>query len=287
MRRRDGEGYDASLDAAYRGSDARAALAGASPQGVVTGYAGKGKAKARVVCQAFVDGAGGGRVLQPGPPRLVGGSAAFFGVTEATQHLWQQARTEGRDWFYLDNAYFDVARGRMFRAVRNAAQASGCEPPDWARWGALGVPIQPWRRQGRHVLLIAQSPTHMRVVAGQPGHWWRDALELLKRHTDREVVVRGWRSDKRALATTLGQALRDCWALVTWSSAAANEALLAGVPVFCAGPCAASPLGLADLARIESPIYPEGRATWAAALAGRQWTLDELRQGLAWHALHS
>ena len=287
MRRSEGEGYDASLEAARGFLERMSSPDGAALHGVVTGYAGKGKAKARVVCQAFVEGAGGGRVLQPAPPRLAAGAAAFFGVTEATRHLWQQARREGRDWFYLDNAYFDVARGRMFRAVRNAAQASGREPPDWPRWAALGVRIQPWRRHGRRVVLIAQSATHMRVVAGQAGDWWRDAHALLRRHTDREIVVRGWRSDKRALAATLADALRDCWALVTWSSAAANEALLAGVPVFTAGPCAASPLGLADLTRIESPIYPEGRAAWAAALAGRQWTLDELRQGLAWHVLHA
>lgn len=253
----------------------------------VTGYAAAGKAKARVVCQAFVDGAGGGQVRQPAPRTLAAGAAVFFGVTEATQHLWQQARSERRDWFYLDNAYFDVARGRLFRATRNTAQSSGSEPPDWARWGALGVRIQPWRRHGRHVLLIAQSQTHMRVVAGQSANWWREAQALLQRHTDRPIIVRGWRADKRALAATLAQDLQDCWALVTWSSAAANEALLAGVPVFAAGSCAASALGQSDLARIESPIYPDGRATWAAALAGRQWTLDELRQGTAWHTLHA
>jgi hypothetical protein len=288
LRGADRDGYDASLDASelHRWSSLAAAPVDGGG-GAVTGYAGPGKAKARVVCQAFVDGAGGGRVYQPPTRSLAAGGAAFFGVTEATQHLWNQARRQGRDWFYLDNAYFDAARGRMLRATRNAVQASGREPPDWGRWAALDIRIQPWRRQGRHVLLIAQSQTHMQFVAGQRASWWRDALELLRRHTDREIVVRGWRSDKRALAATLAEALRDCWALVTWSSAAANEALVAGVPVFAAGPCAASPMALDDLTRIETPIYPEGRAVWGAALAGRQWTLDEMRSGLAWHTLHA
>ena len=60
-----------------------------------------------------------------------------------------------------------------------------------------------------------------------------------------------------------------------------------GVPVFAAGPCAASTMALPDLTRIETPIYPDGRAAWAAALAGHQWTIDEMRAGLAWHALHA
>jgi len=282
-------GYDASLDACafHPGAVDRSFGDSMASPGAVTGYAGPGKDKARLVCQAFVEGAGGGKVWQPAPRSLGPGGAAFFGVTEATEHLWKQARAEQRDWFYLDNAYFDAARGRMLRATRNATQASGFEPPDWPRWAALGVPIRPWRRHGRHVLLVAQSQTHMRCVAGQRGNWWREALELLRRHTDREIVVRGWRSNKRALAATLTEALHDCWALVTWSSAAANEALLAGVPVFTAGRCAASPLGLADLTRIETPVYPDDRVRWAAALAGRQWTLEEMRAGMAWHALHA
>ncbi len=279
-------GYDATLDAVEAVEFDRAAAA-PSASGAVVGYAGIGKAKARFVCQAFVDGSGGGAVHQPPPRRLRPGAAAFFGVTEATQHLWRQAQAERRDWYYLDNAYFDAARGRAFRATRNAVQASGDEAPDWPRFARLGLRIAPWRRSGRHVLVVAQSQTYMRVVAGTRGSWWRDALELLALHTDREIVVRGWRSNKPALAATLADALGDCWALVTWSSAAANEALLAGVPVFAAGPCAASALALSDLRRIESPICPDGRARWAAALAGRQWTLEELRDGTAWRTLQS
>jgi hypothetical protein len=75
--------------------------------------------------------------------------------------------------------------------------------------------------------------------------------------------------------------------LVTWSSAAANEALLAGVPVFVAGDCAASKMGLSDFTKIESPIYPPGRAAWAAALAGQQWSLEEFRSGVAWRTLQA
>ena len=211
----------------------------------------------------------------------------FFGVTEPTRHLWQQAKAAGRDWYYLDNSYFDISRGRMFRASRNAVQATGLELPDWGRWAALGLKVQPWRKHGRHVIIAAQSQTHMSVVAGQRSSWWRDAFTILKAHTDREIVVRGWRSNKMALASSLAESLRDCWALVTWSSAAAIEAVLAGVPVFAARQCAASAMGVSDLAKIESPTYPDGRAAWAAALAGRQWTHDEFRRGTAWRTLHA
>ncbi len=259
----------------------------AAAEGDIAGYAAPGKSKARVVCAAFLAGAGGGRVWQPPPRRLRPGAAAFFGVTEETAPLWDQARADGRDWYYLDNAYFDAARGRLLRATRNAAQATGAEPPDWPRLARLGIRIQPWRRTGRHILLVVQSQTHMRHVAGASGDWWRAAAAELRRHTDREIVLRGWRSDKMALASTLAEALHECWAVVTWSSAAANEALIAGVPVFPCGHCAATAMGTSDLSRIETPLYPDGRARWAAALAGRQWTLDEMRDGTAWRALQA
>ena len=256
-------------------------------RGRVNGYVPRGKAKARVLCAAFVEGAGGGTVCQPPPRRIGPGAACFFGVTEGTEHIWRQAKGLGRDWYYLDNAYFDAGRGRLFRATRNAVQAIGMEPPDWPRLAALGIRIQPWRKQGRHIVLVAQSSTYMTVVAGYRGCWWEDTVAFLRRHTDRQIVLRGWRANKMALAGTLAESLRDCWALVTWSSAAANEALLAGVPVFTAASCAAARMGLSDLTRIETPAYPSGRAAWAAALAGRQWSLEELRSGVAWRTLHA
>lgn len=280
--------YEPSLDAFTDLGQLNSSFRGGSPHhAVVNGYAARGKSKARLLCEAFIEGAGGGSIFQPPPRRLKPGPAVFFGVTEPTEHLWMQAQSERRDWYYLDNAYFDAARGKLFRAVRNRTQAVGSEPPDWARWAKLGIKIQPWKKSGRHILVVAQSQTHMKVVARQSPDWWRGALHTLRAHTDREIVVRGWRSNKIALASTLREALNDCWALVTWSSAAANEAVLAGVPVFACGPCAASGMGLSDLTKIEHPLYPDGRAAWAAALAGRQWSVQEFRDGTAWRALHA
>jgi len=284
------DGYDATLENWRPEIDEFPSAGIAVPrvfQTQICGYAAKGKAKARVVCEAFVQGAGGSGVFQPPPARLSPGAACFFGVTEPTQHLWRQAIREGMDWYYLDNAYFDAARGRLFRAVRRGVQATGSERPDWKRFASLGVEIAPWKKSGRHLVVAVQSSTYMSVVAGKSGGWWEQALAEIRQHTDRPIQVRGWRSNKMALAASLKEALVDCWALVTWSSAAANEALLAGVPVFVAGDCAASKMGLSDFTKIESPIYPPGRSAWAAALAGQQWSLEEFRSGVAWRTLQA
>lgn len=252
----------------------------ASPS--VTCYPQPNKAKSRLLCEAFARGARGvvdtSGQLQPGP-------AAFYG-TVGLEPLFRQAQGAG-DWYYLDNAYFDRARGTHFRAGKNALQGRG--KPDWLKFGALKLGVQPWTRSGRHVLVIEQSDYFMREVARWPGGlqtWRQMVLETLGRSTDRMVVVRHWQRDKAERARTLHEELKGAWALVTHASAAANEALVAGVPVFLTGPGAAMVMGSSELENIERPRRPDGRMEYCATLAGAQWTVEEIENGDAWRALN-
>lgn len=206
-------------------------------------------------------------------------------MTPETQGLWRQVQLEQRRWYYLDNAYFDCVRGTQFRVGVEAFQATGAEAPDWRRYEALRIAVAPWQRLGRHIVVVPQSDWFLRGLCGQ-GDWLADVLRTLKAHTDRPIVVRHWQSDKARAAADLQADLAGAWALVTHMSAAANEALLTGIPVFTTGRCAATRMGLSELERIEQPRRPDGREAWAAALAGRQWTIDELRDGACWRSLH-
>ena len=116
---------------------------GAGSDGGLRPAAGPGKRKARIVCQAFVDGAGGGRCTSRPPRSLDVGAAVFFGVTRADAPPVGSGAARDATGSILDNAYFDAVRGRMLRATRNAVQASGREPPDWGRWAALNIRIRP------------------------------------------------------------------------------------------------------------------------------------------------
>lgn len=250
-------------------------------------YPTPGKAKARRLLEAFAQGAGG-RVAAAIPARLEDGAAAFYGVTAATKHLWHQARTEQRPRFYLDNAYFDAGREKYFRATCNALQAFELLPPAPERFARLGVAMQPWRRDGRHIVVCPQSDEFMRTCcnwAGGAVAWLEEVLQTLNAHTDRPIVVRHWQRNKASAAASLGRELKGAWALVTHMSAAANEALVAGVPVFVTGLCAATPMASGALAQIEKPLRPDGRLEWAAGLAGAQWTVEEMKIGRAWRAL--
>jgi hypothetical protein len=261
----------------------------------VTCYPTPGKSKALKICEAFAEGArawGLPAEICLRPPRsLRPGAAVFYGVTIDTQHLWREAQSNGRHWYYADNSYFDCVRGTHFRVTRNALQATGQERPDFPRFEALqarGLTLKPWREEGEHIALIMQSDAFMRVLFGYKGakEWCDDVLSRLHVHTLREIRVRAWDPDKRAQAATLDNAFKNAWALVTHTSAAANEAVLRGIPVFLTGPCAALAMGSSDLSRIAAPSLPWARTAWAAALAGLQWTIEEIASGVAWAALN-
>jgi hypothetical protein len=176
------------------------------------------------------------------------------------------------------NAHADFRNGRM--------------PGD--RWEALGVPLARWRDPGTGtiVLVAGQVPGDANVAGLDTRRWAEATISELRGHTDRPIVYRPHPKDfnpggvdgvplsRRPLHEDLAQA----WALVTWNSNSAVEAVLAGVPVFCLSRAMASPVGLDDLSRIETPATPD-RQQWAHDLAYTQWRLDEMEAGLPWRHL--
>lgn len=242
------------------------------------------KTKSQTVLQAFAAGCGG-RLASTTAKELEPGDCVFYGVRPAWKHLWEQARREKRDVYYADNSYFDCSRETYFRITRNALQCDGLQAV-WsdegaARLKALGISIKEWRTDGEHIVVCPQTDEFTKVVAGYEGDWLADATAWLHLHTDRPIRVRG-----KGGARPLAEDLRGAWALVTHMSCAAVEALIAGVPVFCTGRCAAQWMGSSDLSMIETPYYPERRQEWAEVMAANQWTLAEMRDGTAWKALN-
>jgi len=228
-----------------------------------------GKARSREVLQAFAEG------------WHDGDGSAFYGIV-GIEEMFERARREGT-WFYGDNAFADHLRGTFFRFAKNAFQVSTLQPPDHARAKAQGVTVRQWQR-GRHIVIVEQS-AHFLNLCSAGADWLKRTLVELGKLTDRPLRIRPWRRDKSKAAQSLQADLQDAHALVTHMSAAAVEALLAGVPVFVTGPCAATPMASVPLAGIESPRYPDGRELWAAGLANSHWTLAELREGMAWRRL--
>ena len=207
----------------------------------------------------------------------VDGPIAMFG----SPHIWgvlTRAQEEGRAVYYGDHAYF--GRQKFYRITKDAYQHDGRGRTNGLRFRVLGIDIEPWKT-GRHILVCPPDRNYARLHGLDETAWIRGTLRTLRRHTDRPVRLR-MRNGAERNPVSLRDALRDAHALVTHHSNAAVEALCMGVPVFVTGECAARSMGGTDLTKIETPEYPDDRKRWAGVLADNQWTLDEMRRGMAW-----
>jgi hypothetical protein len=228
-------------------------------------YAQPDKPKSQLVLEAFAVGSGA-RMAWTTEVALLPGDAAFYGVRPAWSHLWEQAKRERRNWWYLDNSYFDVTRERYFRVTKNAIQHDGRGPSDGRRFNKLGIPIKAMRG-GDYELVCQQSDEFMWVVADDPD--WTNRVVSRLREAGKSVVIR-----RKNSKTPLVEDLRRARRLWTFSSAAAVTALLEGVPVSTSGmSCAHS-------------THPDDRLRWAGVLADNQFSVDEMKNGLAWKSLN-
>lgn len=146
------------------------------------------------------------------------------------------------------------------------------------RFERFGGRLQPWHTGGGHVLLVPPGEAIQTLFCGRD--WLERTLADLQACTDRPVRV-----SHKGDPVPLEERLRDCWCVVTYSSNVAVEAILAGVPAYASHLSAATPVAgcLAEIHNhrgVEQPPRPE-REAWAASLAWGQFTVDEIRGGLA------
>ena len=233
------------------------------------------------VVQAFSQGTGCRLAFAEDEPERLRDIPVVWGVLRQSDRILDQARRQSLYFYYIDHAYFDRGHSKSYRIGRNAYEAGPVRdcPPD--RFEALHVPIGPWRKGGREIIVC--PPTDYFMAAHGCSDWLETTLATLKKVSDRPVVVRAKPQPGEA-AVPLPQALETAHALVTHSSNVAIEAACLGTPVFVSPASAAAPVGRTDLEAIESPSYPD-RASWLAHLAYNQFTFEEIGDGRAWRML--
>lgn len=140
------------------------------------------------------------------------------------------------------------------------------------------VEVLPWQKSGRHVVVALPSQTYSRSH-DDAGTWADETLRKLALLTTRQIVVRD-KETKRPLQADLDGA--HC--LVTHGSMTAVEAVICGCPVIVHSDSAAALLGLTDLSKIETPVYPD-RQPWLNSLAYSQYSESELVDGTLWRLI--
>lgn len=222
----------------------------------------------RVVCEAFAKGSNGKIVP---PVSLLEGPAMTYGILRGCGEIIKQCEWIGRDYTYVDHGYFK--RGYYdgyFRVCKNRLQAGVERDFSPKRWEALDQKLQPWNRDGRHVLVCPISGYLGKFLGIDEKKWTETVVKELSRHTDRPIIV------KHKDGTPLP--LEDAWCLVTYTSNASVDAIISGVPVIVLGDHPARYLSW-TWDQIESPVWYE-REPWCWSLAYHQFTLKEIARGI-------
>jgi hypothetical protein len=204
---------------------------------------------------------------------------------------WEDKRT----FYYMDTGYFGNERTasnpngwkHWHRIVKNDLQHGEIISRPGDRFNGFKKTFQPWKKNGRKILIAKPDEKPMKFYGYDLDIWLQYTIDTIKKHTDRPIEVRE-RAPKRIdriVTNTLQQALDDdVFALVTFNSVAATEAIFHGIPAFTLAPAnAASPVSSQDLSKIENPYYPDMDKlyAWGCHLAYGQFHTSELKTGKA------
>lgn len=208
------------------------------------------------------------------------------GGTPGLRPLIELWRIQKRPWIYWDRGYLrrifttwlpKGEDGGYYRWHLGCFQMAVVRDVPADRFDALQIPVSPWRKGGDRIIVAPSLEDYDRLHFCEG--WVDETVARLRSLTKRPVFVRHRDSD-----VPLGEELADAHCLVTHGSNAANEAVVMGCPVFVIGDCAARHVGLTDLTRIETPVYPD-RSRWLRSLAYSQYTEAEICDGTAWRLI--
>jgi hypothetical protein len=219
-------------------------------------------------------------------------------VTPILRRVMDNQIAAGGKAIYIDLGYWDRVRDEgHHKIVVNARHPTAyfmARKMDNARVRNLGIEPMPWGHYGKHIVIAGMGHKAAEAEGKPVEKWERDAIAWLSKTTSRRLIYRpkpSWALAKPLPGAeyspreqSLSSILVNCHAVVTHHSNVAVEALVSGVPSFC-WKGVAQPMSLQDLDKIETPLYPDGRADWMNAISYTQWTINEMKQGLPWRHL--
>lgn len=207
-------------------------------------------------------------------------------------------KEQGRDFYYVDTGYLGNSHSlkkEYHRIVKNDVQHTKIKwdmPTDRFKWLSANkryLKFPGWKKDGRSILVVTPSDKPCKYYGVNKDQWLENTLTTLKQHTDRPIIIREKQPRKvRAEEHLYKQIVEDdIFALVTYNSIAATEAIGFGIPAFTSAPNAANDLCTKDLANIETPYYANTQKVekWQHWLAYCQYTILEMQVGKAFKIL--
>jgi len=206
----------------------------------------------------------------------------------------EACKKQGRPYIYIDTGYIGNMQKRKdwHRIVPNGMQHSSINwemPKDRFEWISGSKPylrFPGWKKNGRAILVVTPSEKPCKFYGISRDEWLTDTLDTLKQHTDRPIIIRDKvnRRDRVGSGSIYHQLDEDqIFAVVTYNSIAATEAIGYGVPCFTLAPNAADYFCEKDLTKIETPKYEDYDKVrrWQNWLGYCQYLPKEMRDGVA------
>lgn len=209
-----------------------------------------------------------------------------------------EVKKREQDYYFIETGYLGNYRcdnnrtGRKIyhRIVKNSMQHETIMDVPNDRWNDLvkfnpSLEYKGWKNTGSKILVVLSTEKPFHYYGEDRERWIENVIETLKQHTDREIVIRTKASRGERTNDTIYDALdNDIYALVTYNSIAAVEAIQYGIPAFALAPTAADPVGNKDLTQIENPRKPDEEVIqkWLNSIAYSQFSLSEILTGDAW-----
>jgi len=198
-----------------------------------------------------------------------------------------------RDYYYIDTGYLGntFKRKDWHRIVPNGMQHCAPKKMPADRFKTIVgnndyLRFRSWRKHGKSILLVTPSDKPCKFYGINRTEWLEQTQATIKKYTDRPVVIRdkALRRDRIGKGSIFNQLVEDdVFAVVTYNSIAAIEAIGFGVPAFTMAPTAADNFCSKDLSLIETPQYAEPNEIihWQNWLGYCQYTPREMQDGTA------
>ncbi len=248
---------------------------------------------------------GGDDLKFPGPSPDTDVAVAF-GVKGKSRQIINDHLSVGKSTLFFDKGYSRQGDGsghteysRISVNGSNPLAYMSLAPRPDDRFNRLNVDVYKRRSVRTGNVLICGSSAKYSAFhqIDEPTVYAERIIRRLKKITDRHLIYRPKPSWKDATpipgtsfsngSSSIVEALKSCFVLVTHGSAAALDALVNGVPAIVLGGSIAKPVAETDLEKVGDPYWPDDkrRYQWLFDMAYCQWTTEELRNGRAWAEL--
>lgn len=219
--------------------------------------------------------------------RLPDSTKPFVGVGQmwAVDKVVPQALKDGTPFWLIDNGFYKpsgkfggpgAAFTGHYELTYRSLSPIVMNEPDYERHPAHQV-LKPWNYNPDGYILVGHpGPSFGKLIGLNMTKWSEEVVARVRKFSNAKIVERTkWSS------IPLAEQLAKASVVVTHSSNIAVDAIIAGVPAIVAPSNPAAPVCSTTLADIHSPRMPDRRHWWASLMC-QQFTLDEMKSGLAW-----